>query len=65
MFGLFQYHTNQKSRGVVLGGFIVVFFFSPQGNLLWMSVRLWGKKISRVSPCYIVKFMQMILSCYP
>lgn len=32
MFGLFQYHTNQKSRGVVLGGFIVGFFFFPPGK---------------------------------
>lgn len=28
MFGLFQYHTNQKSRQVVLGVFVVG-FFSP------------------------------------
>lgn len=35
MFGLFQYHTNQKSRGVVLGVFIVGFFFFPPREIYY------------------------------
>lgn len=64
MFELFQHHTNQKSKEFVLGTFVVA-FFSLGKSPVDVGETFWIKTISRFRPCYIVKLMQMVLSCHP